>query len=738
MSARVPTTRAAATVVIPVWNLADVTGTCLGLLRATLGPDDEVVVVDNGSTDHTARVLARHRSWVRVVTHPENLGFAAGCNAGAALATTPVVVFLNNDTLPVAGWLDDLLHPFADQVVGATGPMSNNASGWQVIDDDAYEPSTIAEVEARALTLREQHGRATFPVERLIGFCMAVRRSTFEALGGFDTAFGIGGCEDDDLSARIRRAGQQLLVVPGAFVHHTGHQTFDANRVDLAAVQAANEELLARKEAAAPALSVLLWCGDSLEVLLPTLLEVIDADLPDDVELVLLTPDESVVEPVVAQMSGAVTVVRADAEAGAWAAGLMRATGSRRALIRAGEELDAGRLGQLVAAPAGAARPTFVGARPSPPGATAGTAAGAATTAQAPGAGAARVPAPRAAPPLVSVIVRTFNRPAMLARCLEHLDRQRFTAFEVVVVNDAGADVAAVVAAFPELATALVTNDVPAGRAGALDAGLAAARGELVCIVDDDDVVYPEHLSALVAASSGTRRAVYSIALEAHEDADGQVLARRVVHDRAFDRRALLAGNFLPVLTVLFPRREALAVGGFDEGFSVLEDWDFWLRLSAVLPFEQLPQITCEYRLRGDRSNTTAGHRGVWVHALRAVDAAHPSDDAEVRAARAGHSAAWGRATPAFERTLVAVSDVASARDAVRRAGAAAIGARPEVTQVVAVLPRDEAGEAFAREHAGADVDVVLVAPVRFTAAEAERIATGRALGAAVSRSARR
>src|SRR5690349_675605 len=112
---------------------------CLETLRDTLGPDDQVVVVDNGSRDETAAFLAS-AGWVEVVTHEQNKGFAAGCNAGAQRARNPVVVFLNNDTLPTSGWIEGLVAPFADARVGATGPMSNMASGPQMLVDDAYAP----------------------------------------------------------------------------------------------------------------------------------------------------------------------------------------------------------------------------------------------------------------------------------------------------------------------------------------------------------------------------------------------------------------------------------------------------------------------------------------------------------------------------------------------------------------------------------------------------------------------
>src|SRR3954463_12674570 len=95
--------RCPVTIVIPVWNEWELTRACLDSLRPTLGVRDEVIVVDNGSKDGTAKGLARY-PWVRTVSLPENLGFAAGCNAGAAVAGGAVVVFLNNDTLLTGHW----------------------------------------------------------------------------------------------------------------------------------------------------------------------------------------------------------------------------------------------------------------------------------------------------------------------------------------------------------------------------------------------------------------------------------------------------------------------------------------------------------------------------------------------------------------------------------------------------------------------------------------------------------
>ena len=244
----------AVSIVIPVWNRWELTHACLASLAPTLRPGDEVIVVDNGSEDATGAELAR-LPWVRTITNPTNRGFAAACNQGAALAAGGTIVFLNNDTLLPAGWLDALLAPFADPAVVAAGPMSNCVSGPQWVADADYDPGTLASLQAFADAWRDAHRGQTATTRRLVGFCLAVRAAALRAVGGWDERFATGGAEDDDLCVRLADAGGRLLICREAFVHHHGHATFAANGLDWLALQQANVEHLVRKHgciAAAP------------------------------------------------------------------------------------------------------------------------------------------------------------------------------------------------------------------------------------------------------------------------------------------------------------------------------------------------------------------------------------------------------------------------------------------------------------------------------------------------------
>ncbi len=234
-----PARRPAVSIVIPAWNAWAHTRRCLDALRPTLCPDDQVVVVDNGSRDETARALTGYR-WVEVLANVENQGFARACNHGAALAQREVIVFLNNDTVVAEGWLDELVAPLLGTDVGAVGPRSDNVSGHQATAAVRYSPDQPVAFTRSARAWRNQHRGETTEVRRLVGFCLAVRRDAFVRVGGFDERYGIGGFEDDDLCVRLTQLGLRLLVAHGSFVHHHGHATFDANGVDWQRVQAAN------------------------------------------------------------------------------------------------------------------------------------------------------------------------------------------------------------------------------------------------------------------------------------------------------------------------------------------------------------------------------------------------------------------------------------------------------------------------------------------------------------------
>src|SRR5437660_3007011 len=114
LSVRQPATSSSdtirASIVIPVFNKANFTFHCLRSLAKEIDFNTtEVIVVNNASTDETGQLLSELRGFIHVIDNDENRGFVDGCNQGAAAATGEYLIFLNNDTLVLAGWLQNLL-----------------------------------------------------------------------------------------------------------------------------------------------------------------------------------------------------------------------------------------------------------------------------------------------------------------------------------------------------------------------------------------------------------------------------------------------------------------------------------------------------------------------------------------------------------------------------------------------------------------------------------------------------
>ncbi len=211
-----------ASIIIPCFNQRLFSELCLrALFRHTRGPW-ELIVVDNGSTDDTAPYLAGVQVAapvpVTIIRNAQNLGFPAGVNQGLQTARGKYLVLLNNDAVVNDGWLNQLIglaemetgpssRDEADRVatrstkgIGLVGPMSNYASPPQWIEEVPYRD--LQEMESFAWRWRDEHRGEWFTTSKLSGFCLLMKRTLYEAIGGLDEQFGLGLFDDDDLAER--------------------------------------------------------------------------------------------------------------------------------------------------------------------------------------------------------------------------------------------------------------------------------------------------------------------------------------------------------------------------------------------------------------------------------------------------------------------------------------------------------------------------------------------------------
>jgi glycosyltransferase involved in cell wall biosynthesis len=202
--------------------------------------------------------------------------------------------------------------------------------------------------------------------------------------------------------------------------------------------------------------------------------------------------------------------------------------------------------------------------------------------------------------PLVSVIVPTLNRPVELGEALAGITAQQgidLAEVEVIVVNDGGAPVEAVIAAARErgLPVASVTHPHRLGLPSARNTGLDRSRGRYVAFLDDDDVFLPRHLAtALTGLQSGADGVVTTCLVTDHRIDPDRPVDGAVVWDVGFDPLLLEACNLFPVHTAVV-RRPATA--RLNPRLPAIEDWDFWLRLTREhgYRFTRIHQATVVY-----------------------------------------------------------------------------------------------------------------------------------------------
>ncbi|WP_447973761.1 glycosyltransferase [Nitrospira sp. Kam-Ns4a] len=216
-----------ASIIIPVFNKVELTRQCLtALAQVTHGVTYEVIVVDNASSDETPAFLRSLGGDVQIIRNPDNRGFATACNQGAHAARGQYLVFLNNDTIPLPGWLTALVDE-AEQ-----HPEVAIVGSRLLYPDGTIQHAGIA---FSRTWFRPYHLYRGFPADAAVvnrrrdlqavtAACCLVRREAYEAVGGFDEAYR-NGFEDVDLCLRIRDRGGRIVYQPRSVLYHLESQT---------------------------------------------------------------------------------------------------------------------------------------------------------------------------------------------------------------------------------------------------------------------------------------------------------------------------------------------------------------------------------------------------------------------------------------------------------------------------------------------------------------------------------
>lgn len=214
---------------------------CLASVPAERHPD--VLVVDNASGDDSVALVRAAHPAVRVLEMPDNDGFGAGAHAGLLHTTAPHVLVLNADTELVGDALDVLDRYLVEHtdcavvgpvILGLDGRHQASAFPWPSPADFLLsELRVYSTLRGRGATSQRQlrlwdHGQER-EVPWVIGCAFAVRRSAYDAVGGFDRGFPMY-FEEVDLCYRLTQAGWSVDLTPAASVVHVGGASTDAVR----------------------------------------------------------------------------------------------------------------------------------------------------------------------------------------------------------------------------------------------------------------------------------------------------------------------------------------------------------------------------------------------------------------------------------------------------------------------------------------------------------------------------
>lgn len=217
------------TAVIVHYRAEELLDECLSALRRVDDVPLEVVAVDNNSFSEPASWVERF-PWVRWVFAPQNRGFAAGANAGAALGRAEYLFMLNPDARPLPGCLPQLVRVLdANPQVAAAGPQLLSPSG-EPRPSAGRAPNLQRLLGAKLARVTGRRAMASdamedVEVDWLSGAALLCRRRAWDGVRGMDEGFFLY-YEDCDLGVRLRERGWRLLLVQRAKAVHVGGASF--------------------------------------------------------------------------------------------------------------------------------------------------------------------------------------------------------------------------------------------------------------------------------------------------------------------------------------------------------------------------------------------------------------------------------------------------------------------------------------------------------------------------------
>ena len=204
--------------------------------------------------------------------------------------------------------------------------------------------------------------------------------------------------------------------------------------------------------------------------------------------------------------------------------------------------------------------------------------------------------------PRVSVVLPIYNGERYLAHAIDSVLAQSYRSYEIVAVNDGSRDWSAeIVKRYLASHAIKYVEQENRGVAGARNTGIAHSAGELIALLDQDDVWLPSKLEKQVAFIDAHPEVAMLHARVSCIDGAGRPISCKgwIYVDDACGHCAevLLSGNRIAPMTVVIRRSCLDEVGVFDQAFAPADDWHLWLRIASRFPLGFLDSIVALYRV---------------------------------------------------------------------------------------------------------------------------------------------
>jgi glycosyltransferase involved in cell wall biosynthesis len=205
------------------------------------------------------------------------------------------------------------------------------------------------------------------------------------------------------------------------------------------------------------------------------------------------------------------------------------------------------------------------------------------------------------ASPAISVIIPTYNRAGTIERTIESVLKQTFKDFELLVIDDGSSDgTSEVVESCEDDRVNLFRLDTRGGAAAARNVGIGLAKGRYVSFIDSDDQWSKDKLlSDFNILENDTGCVITSPEVAYVDEKSGKVIERQASKKSRVTQSMVLRTDCSTTIDFTVPRDVILQVGGFDERLPARQDWDLWIRITAIGYGIQDPTGTSIHNIKG-------------------------------------------------------------------------------------------------------------------------------------------